>query len=67
MKGQGAQRRSQKVSGNEQVRIEIQTFLLALDSYPARFAANPSITFEEHCVSLLELAPVIFGQRTRAR
>ena len=55
------------MSGNEQVRVEIQTFLLALDSYPARFASNPNITFEEHCVSLLELAPIIFGQRAHAR
>ena len=37
------------VSGNQQVRREIQTFLQALDSYPDRFARNPSITFEEYC------------------
>lgn len=55
------------MSGNEQVHVEIQTFLLALDSYPARVAANPNITFEEHCVSLLELAPVIFGQQSDLR
>jgi hypothetical protein len=31
---------------DEQVRIEIQTFLLALDSYPDRFSKDPKITFE---------------------
>jgi hypothetical protein len=41
------------VSGNEQVRVEIQTFLAALNSYPERFAVNPGITFEEHCTSLM--------------
>jgi hypothetical protein len=40
------------MSGNEQVRAEIEIFLQALDSYPARFAANPQITFEEHRASL---------------
>lgn len=41
------------MSGNEQVRVEIETFLRALDSYPARFAANPQVTFEEHHASLM--------------
>jgi len=41
------------MSGNEQVRAEIEIFLQALDSYPARFAANPQITFEEHRASLM--------------
>jgi len=43
-------------SGNEQVSIEISAYLQALDSYPARFAKNPGITFEEHCSSLVETA-----------
>lgn len=41
------------MAGNEQVRAEIETFLRALDSYPARFAANPEITFEEYRASLM--------------
>lgn len=42
-----------QLSGNEQVRMEIQTYLHALDSYPERFARNPSLTFEEYCSSLI--------------
>ena len=38
---------------NAQVRREIQGFLQALDSYPERFAQDPSITFEEHHVCLV--------------
>jgi hypothetical protein len=54
-----AHRRSEKyVSGNEQVRVEMHTFLQALDSYPTCFATNPDITFDEHCVSLMALAQV---------
>lgn len=36
------------MSGNEQVRREMQAFLEAIQSYPARYAANPGLTFEEH-------------------
>jgi len=36
------------MSGNEQVRKEMQAFREAIQSYPARFAANPGLTFEEH-------------------
>jgi hypothetical protein len=46
---------NQRLSGNEQVRREIQSFLRALHSYPKRFARNPDITFEEHHSSLLVL------------
>jgi hypothetical protein len=42
------------MSGNEQVRAEIQTFLLALASYADRVARDPEITFEQHRVSLME-------------
>lgn len=42
-----------RMSGNEQVRAEIEAFLEALNSYPARFAADPQITFEEHRASLM--------------
>ena len=40
------------LSNDEQVRVEIQTFLLALNSYPDRFSKDPKITFEKHCSSL---------------
>jgi len=42
------------MSGNEQVRAEMQTFLLALASYADRVARDPKITFEQHHVSLME-------------
>jgi hypothetical protein len=38
---------------NERVRNEIKIFRKALASYPEHFAANPQITFEEHCASLI--------------
>lgn len=44
------------MSGNDRVWEEIKAFLKALDSYPARFAADPQITFEEHRASLMMLA-----------
>jgi hypothetical protein len=44
---------SDPLSNDEQVRIEIRTFLLALDSYPDRFSKDPKITFEKHCSSLV--------------
>lgn len=47
------------MSGNEQVRVEIQTFLLALASYADRVAHDPKITFEEHHVSLMMATPLI--------
>ena len=42
------------MSGNDQVRAEMQTFLLALASYADRVADDPKITFEQHRVSLME-------------
>jgi hypothetical protein len=41
-------------TGNEQVRREIQSFLQALNSYPDRFARNPRVSFEEHCIGLVQ-------------
>jgi hypothetical protein len=38
---------------NRQVREEIQNFLRALDSYPARFAKHPRVSFQQHLRSLL--------------
>ena len=57
-----------RMSGNEQVRAEIEIFLQALDSYPARFAANPQITFEEHRASLMlpSRTTLASGQRSVA-
>jgi hypothetical protein len=39
--------------GNERVRLEIQSFLKALDSYPDRFAKEPKVSFEQHLWSLV--------------
>ena len=41
------------MSSNEQVLVEMQTFLVALASYADRVAADPKVTFEEHHVSLM--------------
>jgi hypothetical protein len=38
-----------RLERNEEVRGEIQGFLRAMDSYPARFALDPGLSFEEHC------------------
>jgi len=46
------------MTGNEQVRVEMQTFLQALASYPDRFAINPRMTFEEYRSSLVLAAHV---------
>jgi hypothetical protein len=45
-----------QMSSNDKVRIEIQTFLQALSSYPDRFKRHPGITFEEHRGSLIPAA-----------
>jgi hypothetical protein len=36
-----------RLSGNDQVRREMQSFLRALHSYPERFSKDPGISFEE--------------------
>ena len=41
------------MSGNDQVRAEIETFLQGLASYPDRFAADPRVTFDEYRLSLV--------------
>jgi hypothetical protein len=43
-------------SVNEQVRKEIQRFLLALHSYPDCFVKNPGISFEQHHSGLMRRA-----------
>ena len=50
------------MSGNEQVRAEMQTFLLALTSYADRVARDPKVTFEEHRVSLMETTSGVGSQ-----
>jgi hypothetical protein len=49
-------RRSDRVVGNEEARVEMQSFLEALDSYPECFARNPGVSFEQHCSSLMTFA-----------
>jgi hypothetical protein len=41
---------------NEQVQAEIQGFLHALDSYPARVAKEPRISFHQHLCSFFAVA-----------
>lgn len=48
--------RGDRMSGNEQVRAEIETFLIALASYADRVASDPKVTFEQHHVSLMRPA-----------
>ncbi len=52
-----------RLSGNEQVRREIQSFLHALKSYPDRFAKEPHITFEEHHGGLARSAGEVSRRR----
>lgn len=68
MKGKGYRPRSEvQLSVNEQVRVEMQIFLKALDSYSARVAIDPEITFEQHCTSLMELTPTARFRAQRNR
>jgi hypothetical protein len=39
---------------NDQVAEEIKTFLRALNSYPQRFAKEPSLSFHQHLVHFFE-------------
>jgi hypothetical protein len=52
-----------EMSGDAQVRVEIQTFLQAVNSYPDQFARNPDLTFEEHCSSLSPVAKTDSNRR----
>ena len=58
------------MSGNEQVRVEMHTFLQALTSYADRVAADPEITFEEYHFSLMTpvraVAPRSSGRHVRS-
>ena len=42
-----------QVSHNKKVLQEMQDFLRALESYPARFALDPTITFDQHRSNLI--------------
>ena len=52
MKFKGSRRSLSEMSCNELVRVEMQSFLEALASYPERFATDPRISFEQHRSSL---------------
>lgn len=54
MKGKNSPRKSDRVNGNKGARVEMQSFLEALDSYPECFARNPEVSFEQHRSSLTE-------------
>lgn len=49
-------------SRNEQARQEIVNFTAAVDSYPARAAKKPRLTFRQHLLNLLRTARKEAGQ-----
>jgi hypothetical protein len=51
------QPRESVVHRNAQVSEEIQKFFRAVDSYPARVAKEPSISFRRHLSSLFATSP----------
>jgi hypothetical protein len=53
MKRKRSSRGSERVSSNEEARVEMQSFLEALNSYPERFARNPGVSFAQHHSSLI--------------
>ena len=55
-KGGSVVRGENQTSNNEQVLAEMQVFLLALTSYPDRFAVDPEVSFEEHCSRIMQVA-----------
>ncbi len=63
-KGGSVVRVENQVSSNEQVLAEMQVFLLALTSYPDQFAANPAISFDEHCGKIMQVAHGISRRRS---
>lgn len=48
-----------QVWNNERVLQEMQAFLRALESYPDRFASDPTITFEQHRSNPIPVASAI--------
>jgi hypothetical protein len=57
---------SNKQVQNRQVQEEIQNFLRALDSYPARAAKEPQVSFQQHLSSVFARSDnAVRGQRAR--
>ena len=52
------------LSADEQVRLEIQSFLEALKSYPDRAAKEPDVTFEQHLYALVSPRQAVPRRRT---
>ena len=52
------------ISADEQVRLEIQSFLAALKSYPDRAAKEPDVTFEQHLYALVSPRQAVPRRRT---
>ena len=52
------------LSADEQVRLEIQSFLAALKSYPDRAAKESDITFEQHLYALVSARQAVPRRRT---
>ena len=53
MKAKQEQPSRSSLTGDEQVLFDIQSFLEALQSYPARATKEPGITFEQHLYGLV--------------
>ena len=47
-----------------EVQVEVEKFLLALDSYPDRFAIDPRLSFEQHLFSIMA-TEAVFSQGQR--
>jgi hypothetical protein len=53
----------ERISHNQRVRVEMESFLKAISSYSQRFATDPQITFEKHHSYLVQAA----GTESRRR
>ncbi|HEY3972747.1 MAG TPA: hypothetical protein VGM18_07070 [Candidatus Sulfotelmatobacter sp.] len=60
-------RAGDSLSGNAQVRREIQSFVQALNTYPERFLKDPGISFEEHCSGLNQTGRMALKTAPRRR
>jgi hypothetical protein len=49
--------------GNERVRVEIASYLLAVASYPERFAENPKMSFEQYLGGLVAATETLSRRR----
>ncbi len=54
---------SRSISGDEQARLEIEGFLQALQSYAARAAEEPDITFEQHLNAVVSYGSAVPRRR----